>query len=148
PVDALAWGENELPVDRATPAPALYTATMLRDALFLHGITITGVPRVETERHTWQELLVRLPSPFVSQLLTTVLKNSHNLYAEMLLKRLSATPGPASYEASLEKERAFLTTEPHLDGDTFHFADGSGLSPDDFVTPRAIVSLLRWMNHP
>jgi len=30
----------------------------------------------------------------------------------------------------------------------FRFVDGSGLSPDDLVTPRAIVTLLRWMNDP
>ena len=148
PADALAWGENELPADRAAPAPALYTATALRDALLLQGIAVTGVPRANTERRAWQELLVRLPSPFVSQLLTTVLKNSHNLYAEMLLKRVSAGPAPASYEGALERERAFLTTEPHVDGDAFRFVDGSGLSPDDLVTPRALVSLLRWMNDP
>jgi len=149
PADALAWGENEVPVDHAVAAPALYTATMLRDALFMHGVTISGTPRVNTEPHAWQELLVRLPSPFVGHLLTTVLKNSHNLYAEMLFKRVSAAAGtPASYDASLETERAFLTSDPHVDGDTFRFADGSGLSPDDLVTPRTIVSLLRWMNHP
>ena len=49
------------------------------------GITVTGTPRVSTEPLTWGERLLSLPSPFVRQLLQTVLKNSHNLYTEMLL---------------------------------------------------------------
>ena len=31
---------------------------------------------------------------------------------------------------------------------TFRFVDGSGLAPDDLVTPAAIVKMLRWMNEP
>ena len=30
----------------------------------------------------------------------------------------------------------------------FRFVDGCGLAVDDFVTPAAIVKLLRWMNAP
>src|SRR5262249_3709109 len=30
----------------------------------------------------------------------------------------------------------------------FRFVDGSGLAPDDLVTPAAIVRVLRWMNEP
>jgi hypothetical protein len=36
----------------------------------------------------------------------------------------------------------------HVEPSDFSFADGSGLSPDDLVTPRAIVKMLRWMNDP
>jgi D-alanyl-D-alanine carboxypeptidase/D-alanyl-D-alanine-endopeptidase (penicillin-binding protein 4) len=144
PVDALAWGENELPGDRAVPDPALYAATTLRDALVLRGIAVTGVPRTNTEPRAWGEKLASIPSPFIGQLLTTVLKNSHNLYAEMLLKRA----GGGTYEGAFAKERAFLTGTPKLDGDAFRFVDGSGLAPDDLVTPQSTVKLLRWMNEP
>ncbi len=144
PVDALAWGENELPGDRAVDDPALHAATQLREALVLRGIDVSGAARVNLEPRAWQEKLFDLPSPFVGQLLTTVLKNSHNLYAEMLLKRL----GGGTYEGALALERAFLTAEPHLEGDAFRFVDGSGLAPDDLMTARAAVRLLRWMNDP
>src|SRR5258708_6502049 len=66
----------------------------------------------------------------------------------MLFKGLSAGAQPASYEASEEIERRFLTTEVAIPAGDFHFVDGCGLSPDDLVTPRAIVMLLRWMNDP
>jgi D-alanyl-D-alanine carboxypeptidase/D-alanyl-D-alanine-endopeptidase (penicillin-binding protein 4) len=144
PVDAIAWGENEVPTDRSVPDPGLHAANALRDALVTRGITVSGTARVNAERRAWGEKLVDLPSPFVGQLLTTVLKNSHNLYAEMLLKRSS----DGTYDSALIRERSFATREAHVRAGDFNFVDGSGLSPDDLVTPRAIVTMLRWMNDP
>ena len=143
-VDAITWGESEVPTDRAVPDPGLHAATALADALVSRGIVVTGIPRVNTERRAWGEKITDLPSPFVAQLLTTVLKNSHNLYAEMLLKRSS----DGTYGTSLALERAFATREAKIAPADFNFVDGSGLSPDDLVTPRAVVALLRWMNDP
>ncbi|MDQ3283719.1 MAG: D-alanyl-D-alanine carboxypeptidase [Acidobacteriota bacterium] len=149
PVDALTWGESEIPVDRSVPDPALYAATTLRDVLTLRGITVTGVARVNMEPRVWQERIATLPSPFVGDLLRTVLKNSHNLYAEMLLKRLSANGAqPATYENSFAIERAFLTSEPRVDAESFRFVDGSGLAPDDLLTCQSTIRVLRWMNDP
>lgn len=147
PVDALAWGESEIANDRAVADAALHAATALRDALFARGIQITGTPRVQTEPRVWSERLLSLPSPFVAHLLSAVMKNSHNLYAEMLLKRISPV-APASYDLGLARERAFLTAEVGLDPGSFRFVDGSGLAPDDLLTPRAAIAMLRWMNHP
>jgi len=143
PVDALAWGENEIANDRAVPDPGLHAATTLRDALAQAGIEITGIPRVNSEPHTWSERIATIPSPFIGQLLATVLKNSHNLYAEMLLKR--TTNG--TYDGAFATERAFLT-RLNIDGESFRFVDGSGLAPDDLVTPEATIRILRWMNDP
>jgi len=143
PVDALAWGENEIANDRAVPDPGLHAATTLRDALSQAGIEITGIPRVNAEPRRWSERIATIPSPFIGQLLATVLKNSHNLYAEMLLKRTAN----GTYDGAFATERAFLT-RLHIDGDSFRFVDGSGLAPDDLVTPEATIRILRWMNDP
>jgi len=144
PVDALAWGENEIADDRAVPDPGLHAAMTLHDALVQAGIEVTGVPRVNTEPRALSERIATIPSPFIGQLLMTVLKNSHNLYAEMLLKR--TTDG--TYDGAFATERAFLTSIPKIDGDSFRFVDGSGLAPDDLVTPEATIRILRWMNDP
>jgi D-alanyl-D-alanine carboxypeptidase/D-alanyl-D-alanine-endopeptidase (penicillin-binding protein 4) len=144
PVDALAWGENEIPVDRSVPDAALHAANALRDALILRGIEVSGTARVNAEPRTWGSRIASLPSPFVGELLRTVLKNSHNLYAEMLLKRA----GGGSYENAFATERAFLTSDVHVAPGTFQFVDGSGLAPDDLVTPQATIRVLRWMNDP
>lgn len=129
--------------------PALYAAQALRDALIHAGITVRGAAIVSVTPRGWRERIAIVESPPLWQLLSVVLKPSQNLYAEMLFKGLSAdTAQPASYQASEEIERRFLTTEAGIPSGDFHFVDGCGLSPDDLVTPRAIVALLRWMNEP
>jgi D-alanyl-D-alanine carboxypeptidase/D-alanyl-D-alanine-endopeptidase (penicillin-binding protein 4) len=129
--------------------PALYAAQALADALRHAGVAVRGQVIVNTTPHAWGERLAVIESPPLWQLLSTVLKPSQNLYAEMMFKSLSAGGArPASYEASAEIERRFLTGEIGIRGSDFRFVDGCGLSPDDLVTPRAIVTLLRWMNDP
>lgn len=143
PVDAIAWGENEIANDRAVEDPALHAGNVLREALFLRGLEVGNV-RVNTEARAWSGKIASIPSPFVAQLLQTVLKNSHNLYTEMLLKRSSN----GTYDASFALERALLANEVRVPRDSFRFVDGSGLAPDNLVTARASVALLRWMNDP
>jgi len=63
----------------------------------------------------------------------------------MLFKRSSAT---GSYAESEDLERRFAVDEAHVDPAEFRFVDGSGLAPDDLVTPAAVVKVLRWMNAP
>jgi D-alanyl-D-alanine carboxypeptidase/D-alanyl-D-alanine-endopeptidase (penicillin-binding protein 4) len=128
--------------------PALYAAQALRDALRHAGITVNGTTKVNFASRAWRERIAVVESPPLWQLLSVVLKPSQNLYAEMLYKGLSAGTPPASYEASEEVERRFLTTEAGIAATDFRFVDGSGLSPDDLVTPRAVVTLLRWINDP
>lgn len=126
--------------------PALYAAQALVDTLRHAGIRVSGTTRINSEPRSWRERIAIIESPPLWQLLSVVLKPSQNLYAEMLFKGLSAEP--ASYEASEEIERRFLTTEASIANSDFRFVDGCGLSPDDLVTPRAIVTLLRWTNEP
>jgi D-alanyl-D-alanine carboxypeptidase/D-alanyl-D-alanine-endopeptidase (penicillin-binding protein 4) len=128
--------------------PALYASQALADALRRAGIGVRGHALVNIAAHAWGERLAVIESPPLWQLLSTVLKPSQNLYAEMLFKGLSSGAQPASYEMSAEIERRFLTGEIGIRGSDFRFVDGCGLSPDDLVAPRAIVTLLRWMNDP
>jgi len=123
--------------------PALYAAQALRDALRHAGINVTGHAVVNVTQRNWRERIAVIESPPLWQILSVVLKPSQNLYAEMLFKGLSG-----SYDASEEIEMRFLTTEAGIPASDFHFVDGSGLSPDDLVTPSAIVTILRWMNDP
>jgi serine-type D-Ala-D-Ala carboxypeptidase/endopeptidase (penicillin-binding protein 4) len=147
PIDAITYRENALD-DDAVSSGGAYAALAFRDALERAGIRVDGSIRIESEPHTYAECLGTIESPFVEQLMMTVLKNSQNLYAETLFKSLSAGDKPASYAASREIEAAFLTGEVGIDPNEFRFVDGSGLAPDDLVTPAAIVKMLRWMNAP
>lgn len=143
PVDAIAWNENGA-AGKSIPDPAALAGRVMLDALLFNGIATSGVARINTEPRTWQEKLLDIPSPTVAQLLTTVLKNSHNLYTEMLLKRA----GGGTYANAFAVDRRFLTTEVGLEGNSFRFADASGLSADNLTTAAATIRVLRWMNHP
>jgi serine-type D-Ala-D-Ala carboxypeptidase/endopeptidase (penicillin-binding protein 4) len=150
PVDAIAWSENQTPDGRAVADPGLYAAAALRDALTLAGISVRGELRLNVDARQWDERVDTLNSPYVVQMLTTVLKNSQNLYTEMLLKRsgIESDARPVTYGMALERERRFLMADAGLDPDAFRFVDGSGLAPDNLVTPAATIGILRWMNHP
>lgn len=147
PVEAVAFRENVIDKD-AVASGGLYAALSFRDAMQSAGIAVDGTMRLQIEPRPYAEKLATIESPFIEQLLMTVLKNSHNLYAETLYKRMSAGQLPASYAASRDLEAAFLTGEAGIGPDEFRFVDGSGLAPDNLVTPAAIVKILRWMNAP
>lgn len=124
--------------------PALYAAQAFASALKHAGITVGGRLRVNTAPRAWQQQVATMDSAPLWALLSVVLKPSQNLYAETIYKDL----GDGSYASAEEIERRFLTTEIGVDGGEFRFVDGSGLAPDDLVTPAAIVKVLRWMNEP
>ncbi|HEX9500818.1 MAG TPA: D-alanyl-D-alanine carboxypeptidase, partial [Thermoanaerobaculia bacterium] len=102
-----------------------------------------GTTRVNVTPRAWQERIAIIESPPLFSLLGVMLKVSQNLYAEMLFKSTAGT-----YRGAEDVEREFLTREVGIDAREFRFVDGCGLSPDDLVSPAAIVSLLRWMNAP
>jgi len=139
PVDAIAYHENTIE-DNAITDPALHAARALRDLLIFDGITVDGDVRLGAAKG---ERIAAVDSPPLSQLLTTMLKNSQNLYAEMLFKNA----GGGSYGSAIDTERRFVN-EIGIDPHDLRFVDGSGLSPDDLVSPAAVVKLLRWMNAP
>jgi serine-type D-Ala-D-Ala carboxypeptidase/endopeptidase (penicillin-binding protein 4) len=71
-------------------------------------------------------------------------KISQNLHAEMYLRQIGREQyGTGSTAAGLFVERDFLRTAGIPDGDVV-LTDGSGLAPEDLVTPRAVVTLLRY----
>jgi D-alanyl-D-alanine carboxypeptidase/D-alanyl-D-alanine-endopeptidase (penicillin-binding protein 4) len=123
--------------------PALYAAQAFREALRHAGIEVRGTTRVNIAPRVWPERIAIIESPPLFQLLTVMLKNSQNLYAEMLFKSTTGT-----YPGAEDVEREFLAQQVSIDRSQSRFVDGSGLAPDDLVTPSAIVSLLRWMNAP
>ena len=147
PVEALAFRENEIR-DSAVASPPLFAAAEFREALTRGGIAVEGSIRTNAMPRLWRQRVAVIRSPFIHQLLTTVLQNSHNMYAETLYKRAAAAAdAPASYERARELETATLI-EAGLEGSEFRFVDGSGLAPDDMITAAGVVKILRWMNAP
>jgi D-alanyl-D-alanine carboxypeptidase/D-alanyl-D-alanine-endopeptidase (penicillin-binding protein 4) len=75
-----------------------------------------------------------------------LLGESHNWYAEMLLRILgSEVRGRGHAEAGLEVERDFLQRVVGISPDAFFLDDASGLSPDNLLAPQAVVDLLQYV---
>jgi D-alanyl-D-alanine carboxypeptidase/D-alanyl-D-alanine-endopeptidase (penicillin-binding protein 4) len=88
-------------------------------------------------------LAAHISVPVVEDI-TIINKTSQNLHAELLLRllgKLDAADG--SFAQGARVVRQFMTGAGVDDGDFFLY-DGSGMSPDDRVAPRAFTKLLAY----
>ena len=89
-------------------------------------------------------ILAKRLSPTLADDVTVTLKESQNLHAEMLLRRLGRAYGSeGSFVQGVRVVRQWLL-KAGLDGQDFVFYDGSGLSGHDLVTPRTTAELLHY----
>ncbi|MCX8037789.1 MAG: D-alanyl-D-alanine carboxypeptidase/D-alanyl-D-alanine-endopeptidase [Candidatus Sumerlaeia bacterium] len=128
--------------------PTLYFATVLAETLCEAGIALEGKPRDIDEykdKSPFEGTLVRLTayqSPPLSRLVEVVNMNSHNFYAEQILKTLGREiEGEGSFAAGCRVVRRYLET-CGIDTRGLHIVDGSGLSRLDRVTPNQIAATL------
>ena len=92
------------------------------------------------------KIIYEINSPSLSNLVYIVNKESDNLYAEHLFKKLSAqymrTRG--SWINSQKITRKFLTEKVKLNSKDFNLDDGSGLSKYNKITTKSIAKLLEY----
>ena len=136
----------------AIPDQSGFAALALRDALTRRGITTTGTIRVA--RDTLSARALRAPfdtlnptvvwtSPPVSEIIAGILKPSQNWIAEQLLRTLGAQyRREGSWTAGLNVERRYLIDVAKIDSTAFSLRDGSGLSAQNLLSPRATLLLL------
>lgn len=159
----------------AVDDPAAFAATALRAMLIARGVAVSGTARsrhrlsVDTQdyRHEVDQAVVLRPlglatmqpsttglrllathvSPPLSQDVTVTNKVSQNLHAELYLRLLGRLEGDdGSIAQGARVVRQFLLGAGADPGD-FLFYDGSGLSANDLITPRAATTLLAYAAH-
>ena len=84
----------------------------------------------------------------IDQVLMRMLKESDNLYAESMFYQIAASTG--NHPATAKSARSVikqLVNKIGLDGSRYQFADGSGLSLYNYVSPELEVKLLRYAYH-
>jgi D-alanyl-D-alanine carboxypeptidase/D-alanyl-D-alanine-endopeptidase (penicillin-binding protein 4) len=156
----------------AVEDPAEFTAAAFQNALLRRGINIAGTPTAAhkypigtgnfaTER-AQAVILTRSDPPTIAPALQgrrvlathvsvpvaedvrVINKASQNLHAELLLRMLGKVYGAdGSFEQGTRVVRQFLVHAGVSDAD-FFFYDGSGMSPDDQIAPRAYTQLLSY----
>ncbi len=131
--------------------PALYLATVFREALEKKGVIVGGDPRMVDEADSLDADLEKITET-ISTMKQTVLvtnKNSQNFYAEQIVKTLgSQIKGRGSLDAGIEVLHAFMD-KLGFSPDAYQIQDGSGLSKGNKLSPGMITTLLTYMNrHP
>ena len=117
----------------------------INQPLVLHSLALSTIqPPAEGMR----VLATHVSVPFEQDVVVTN-KVSQNLHAELYLRVLGRLEGgDGSIVQGLRVVRQFLTSTgnegPGIDAGDFVFYDGSGLSPQDMITPRAITRLLTY----
>lgn len=166
---------NGLHAALAMDDPAEFAAVALRQMLLAHGMTVKGGARaqhrlsIDTEGFRAEVLqplvlhaltmrtiappangmrvLATHVSPAFEQDVAVTNKVSQNLHAELYLRLLGRLEGgDGSVAQGARVVRQFLIGAG-VDPEDFIFYDGSGLSPDDLITPRAFTRLLVYAAH-
>jgi D-alanyl-D-alanine carboxypeptidase/D-alanyl-D-alanine-endopeptidase (penicillin-binding protein 4) len=131
----------------AIEEPALHTAALLAPLLAERGIKINGKTRAahmpETDA-TPRSVLADHVSVPLSDSLKLVNKISQNLHTEMLLRTAARQNGLWSTPEDLIKVPQDFYASIGIGADDVIQTDGSGLSRHDLVTPRAVVTLLKY----
>jgi serine-type D-Ala-D-Ala carboxypeptidase/endopeptidase (penicillin-binding protein 4) len=133
------------------PGPVLGNSTLaastelfdeaVRKPVALHPLA-PGATSLSIALKPEEEILATHTSPPLSEEATVINKVSENLHAELLLRQLGRSQtGEGSFVEGARVVRQFLVNAGILPDD-FHFYDGSGMSPEDNVTPRATSTLL------
>ncbi len=141
--------------------PAHFAAWRLKALLEARGVRVTGIlgsryrslapgddPLLRngalSARQAEPAALARLtPPPLVDDLLH-INKTSQNLHAELMLRRVGRHIGTGSIADGVAAIHAMLGRAgvPRM---AFDFADGSGMSTYNRVSPRGMLTFLRWI---
>ncbi len=131
------------------PEPSLFAGEAFAAALLRGGVRLEGSVRLLstsdlTDRQGWRRLASRRVP--ITQVLAPMLKHSHNVYAEHVIKTVGAEcGGEGSWRAGLRRAEKLLE-RLHFLPDEFELADGSGLSRKNRMTPAALCAVLADMD--
>jgi len=135
--------------------PSLYAATVLADTLDSAGIHVGGSvkrnrmmqqQRAKSSVVDWK--IIGIHETPLSVALARANKDSINLYAECLCKRLGHETAhePGSWENGTAAVGAFLT-HAGIVASEFKLDDGSGLSKHNVISPHALARVLEYDFH-
>jgi D-alanyl-D-alanine carboxypeptidase/D-alanyl-D-alanine-endopeptidase (penicillin-binding protein 4) len=141
--------------------PVVFAAYALADALRGRGIAVDGAVRVVRDSTEAAALrggllagaatplpvgeLTAWSSPTLGVIVKHILQPSQNWIAEQLLRTLGAEKrGRGSWRDGIAVELEFLVGTVGIDSTALVLNDGSGMSPQNLVTPGAVVQLLEY----
>jgi D-alanyl-D-alanine carboxypeptidase/D-alanyl-D-alanine-endopeptidase (penicillin-binding protein 4) len=141
--------------------PAHYAAWRFRDMLAARGVEVTGTisirhralmpgddPEVRkgapAARPPAQPVLAKLVPPPLAEDVVRINKESQNLHAELLIRRVGLRRGSGSIADGMAEVRAMLEAAG-VSRTAWDLSDGSGMSTYNRVAPRGMIRTLRWI---
>ncbi len=115
---------------------------VLMQKLHDQGITVTGFSGEGTVPADAKALSVRYSA--IEPILSKMMKDSDNLYAESMLYQIGALSGGASSVKAAQREERKIMEKAGLDASSYRLADGSGLSLYNYLSAECEVMLLRY----
>jgi len=120
--------------------PGLDAARAFARFLRKDKIAVTGQPS-GTEVRARGAVIAAVRSPALAQIVQWMLSESNNVIAETLARQVAlATGRPATFSGAAA---AVMAAAARLGVTGIKLHDGSGLSPADVISPRALVALIR-----
>src|SRR5712671_164496 len=129
--------------------PASFATGAFLNALIARGVRVDGGIRLGKTPPTATKV-ASLLSPPLASMIAAMNRESINHYAELLFRNAARGPqrnavgSVANASGVLD---SFFASKVGVDTSSLKFADGSGLSTIDRVTPRAQVQLLGYAHH-
>jgi serine-type D-Ala-D-Ala carboxypeptidase/endopeptidase (penicillin-binding protein 4) len=164
---SIPLGSAPVKIDLALQEPAEYAAMLLKRLLQDRGVAISGIARAQHGAPPQRaadggNVLTPAPVPAAAkgddpptvlaehksvplvESIQLLNKISQNLHAELVLRTIAREKaGVGTTDAGVELEKQFLRAAGIADGDAV-LVDGSGLSRQTLVTPRAVVQMLSY----
>jgi D-alanyl-D-alanine carboxypeptidase/D-alanyl-D-alanine-endopeptidase (penicillin-binding protein 4) len=137
---SLPAGEPSRRVWTAVASPASFTGALFKETLARADIAITGRARIAPAPPDARLLAAHESLP-LGVLAREVGKRSSNLFAEQILKALSAET-PRTTAGGLAQIRSWLASQG-IRADAVRLVDGSGLSREDRATAGALARIFR-----
>ncbi|HWX42529.1 MAG TPA: D-alanyl-D-alanine carboxypeptidase/D-alanyl-D-alanine-endopeptidase [Blastocatellia bacterium] len=149
----IARGHSPLVRIAEVEDPAEFARTLLIERLQVRGIRVRDSALAPMDRQSLPvvseysklPVVARLVSPPFSEALRVILKVSHNLHASLLPLIVASQKNERTLAAGLHFEGEFLRRCGIQPG-SVSFGGGAGGTRADWVSPQAVISLLRAMS--
>jgi D-alanyl-D-alanine carboxypeptidase/D-alanyl-D-alanine-endopeptidase (penicillin-binding protein 4) len=136
-------GENNFIISGSIPNPPAQFTQELSEFLQQKGIQIAGKNINEFSLPS-EQVVYDHYSPALDSIHYWFMKKSVNLYGEALVRTISQKiSGKGSWEDGLQIIRQFWKVRG-IESGALRIIDGSGLSPQNRITPRALVQVLQY----
>lgn len=138
-------------VSGATPNPPMQLAAEIKKLLEENGISISGktttyynekIAGKSVSKAPTQNQILEYKSPTLDKIIYWLMRKSINLYAETLLKTIAKEKrNNPTFETGVDLLKDFWKSKG-INPMMINFADGSGLSPQNYVSAKAQVQAL------